>query len=179
MTLFWIIAGIALLVWAFIIYINADGFWFTLSFPGLIGGAATATGMFIVMLIATMLGFGIGGYHWTYLNAPLVALTDERSSTGGSFFLGTGVIGTNASYVFYVAGEGDAKAMQQVDAYGVLVYEDSTTPYARYRECKVAEHPAWVPLPSIDDHCDRPKLVELHVPPQSIKTGINLGVQQR
>lgn len=175
----WIVVGIALVIWLIIFIKSWDGdLLFSLIFPGFFAGTVIAGLTLLVLGIGHPTMRSITGYHYDYTNRPLVALTDERSATGGTFFLGTGFIGTDASYVFYTADDDGARLMSQVDATNVRVYEDSDAPYARYRDQRVLDHPEWVPLSSWVGPAV-PRLIELHVPPKSIKTGINLGVTQK
>jgi hypothetical protein len=171
---FWIIVAIAVAVWIYIIA-NAIERGMAVFFGGFCITAATI----IVLLVADLILEPLTGYHWDYYNVPLVAITDDRSETGGSFFLGSGSIGTDTSYVFYTANPDGSHTLYQTKAHDIKVFEDTDKPYARYEGQQVLDHPNWVPPLASWLHFHHAELVEFHVPPHSIKTGINLGVQQR
>lgn len=114
------------------------------------------------------------GYTIATRNSPLVTLTDERSVTGGTFFLGSGVIGTDPSYTFYTE-DGGYRTMHQENARTVKVYEDTDAPYAVWTDGCVPHHPALVWC--FNRGSDTNRLVEIHVPAHSIKTAIVMGPQ--
>ncbi|MBB3752426.1 hypothetical protein FHT44_004938 [Mycolicibacterium sp. BK634] len=135
----------------------------------LVGGSVLGS---LVALIATLSLSPIVGYHYTYQSQPLVTLTDERNSLGGQFFLGTGYISEGAVYTFYTD-DGGYRSMHQTGVGGVRVYEDSPKPYVVWETGCESDHPGIVFCVGSSSR----KLVEIHVPPASIKTGISMGAR--
>lgn len=169
----WIVLGSIVVLVAVGLFVSAalDGY--------VLDGLGEAVGaLFFGSLIALLLGiFGVValsplvGYDSIMRQEKLVALTDERTSLGGSFFLGTGTINEKATYTFYSVEPNGARRLHQEDAYDIAVFEDTDDPYVVIEDGCVSHHPALVECVPRG-----PTIREIHVPKGSIKTGIKMGV---
>lgn len=87
----------------------------------------------------------------------------------GSFFLGTGSIDGNPSYIFYYKTGGGYRT-DKVQADNVLIIEDNTTP----RIVKITESlPSWLVFGPLKDWDHS---YEIHVPSGSVKPMINMNL---
>lgn len=105
-----------------------------------------------------------------FTNTELVALQDGSGSKGGTFFLGTGYVGSTMKYNFYKS-DGAAKKLESIDSKDVRLFEDTNTPYVR--QITGCNGPwEWL-VPCFEIF----RVVEIHVPKNTIKTDLVLDAK--
>jgi hypothetical protein len=155
-------------------YWVTEGLWPAVEMGAFMSVAGTAAAAVLMFFVSVPIG-AVFGYDTPTENQRLVSLTDEHNAFGGHFFLGSGVIGSDPAYTFYTVEKGSARQLHQEKASDVNVFEDTTDPYVVWAsdDC-VSHHPLIVWCVPISHR----RLLEIHVPSGSIKTGIDLGVKQ-
>lgn len=107
--------------------------------------------------------------HYERLN--LVAIRDG-SGVQGAYVWGSGGIGSTGNYMFYYQ-DGPAKRLANVDGSRVNLFEDSQDAYAiNYTGCDLSQ--SWV-APCFTNGG---RVVEIHVPPGSVKTQVDLSLNK-
>ena len=127
-------------------------------------------------IAATIVFFGGSGlanlalaHQDLYQRVRLVAIRDG-SGVNGTFVWGTGSVGSTGNYRFYYQ-DGAAKQLVNVDGSKVKLFEDSQDAYAiLFMGCDLS--PAWV-APCFSN---LEAWNEIHVPPGSVKSQIDLGL---
>ncbi len=101
---------------------------------------------------------------------------DDRYELGGSFILGTGTLHEKPVYVFYEEIFGGLQ-LRQMRADKIIIYEDEqSSPYYVEKEIRVKKTD-WQSLFFITRPIERMDR-EIHIPPKSIKSFINLDLQE-
>ncbi len=126
-----------------------------------------AAGLFIV-LSASVLN-AVLHQNETTVDKPLAAIQD-RSSTHGSFFLGSGTIDSKPQYTFYEE-ENGAKVLRSINADGVRVYEGAKHAFIREVTGCSWEYDWLVPCVA------NLRVVEIHVPNGTVKQNYVLDAQ--
>lgn len=99
----------------------------------------------------------------------VVALRDGTGQSGG-YVLGTGSNDTTGRFMFYRR-DGDAVRLENVDADGIRLFEDTDRPYVvQFTGCHLK--PDWL-APCFSD---APVFTELHVPKGSVRNKIDLSL---
>jgi hypothetical protein len=106
-----------------------------------------------------------------YQRVELVAIRD-MPGVEGAFVLGSGGVGSSGNYMFYYR-NGRAIRLVNVDGSSVNLFQDSRDAYAiRFTGCNLT--PDWVAPCFLNEyHWD-----EIHVPPGTVKTKIDLGLNR-
>lgn len=166
----------SILMVSFVFSVTTGGYPNVITIPGKIATwiLVLPAGTFIVGLLSTLIITLVGFVWWVPMDyrptetRDLQAIT-MNGSVHGSFFLGTGTVDDEQSYIFYYKTNGGFRT-DSVPADNVLIVEDNSNP----RVITITSFfPSWLmygPFREWDDS------YEIHVPSGSVKPMINMNL---